>query len=150
MKVEMGCHTRPIVIQVSTILIIDDDRVTARVYQTLLQRAGHKVQIAYDAASGLKEFERLRPDGVLLDLIIPDLSGIEILQHIRASPNGATVPVVVYTNAAVPELVENATKAGATRIFAKADLDGLRLTEAFRTALQDMSNRQVPGTTSST
>ena len=119
-----------------TILIIDDDRVTARVYQSLLEKGGYTVRVAEDGMTGLQRFDAIQPDGVLLDLMLPGMPGSDVLAGIRARTATAEVPVIVFTNALVADLLDAATKAGATAVFSKADVNGFRLREAFRVAFE--------------
>ena len=115
------------------ILIVEDDAITAHVYRGHLQRAGYQVEVVADGALALPRMQQFRPDGVLLDLMLPGLSGIEILKRLRAGGN--TLPVVVCTNANIPKLVEDAKAAGANHVFGKAEMTPLELTETFRVEL---------------
>jgi CheY-like chemotaxis protein len=63
---------------------------------------------------------RERPDVVLLDLMLPEMSGVQILQEVRAQPELAQLPIVVFTNAYVERMVQEARDAGATKILTKA------------------------------
>jgi CheY-like chemotaxis protein len=116
------------------ILIIEDDPVAAKVYGHHLKKAGYEVLIATDGPTGLQKTLQLRPDGVLLDIMLPGMSGTEVLKEIRAKkPNLA---VVVYTNGFVPLLVEEMLAAGATNVFNKSSLTGKEVAHAFEKALR--------------
>ena len=121
---------------VKTILIVDDDAVTARAYKTSLEREGYQVAVAPDGHSGLDLIQQLSPDGVLLDLMMPQLGGIDLLKCIRALPHIGNIPVMVYTNAFVPGLVDHAKNAGATQTFSKMTLTPHLLVNAFQLALK--------------
>jgi CheY-like chemotaxis protein len=121
---------------VKTILIVDDDAVTARAYKTCLEREGYEVAVAPDGHSGLDLIQQLSPDGVLLDLMMPQLGGIDLLKCIRALPHIGGIPVMVYTNAFVPGLVDHAKNAGATETFSKMSLTPQILLHAFNLALK--------------
>jgi CheY-like chemotaxis protein len=121
---------------VKTILIVDDDAVTARAYRTSLEREGFEVAVATDGHAGLDLIQQLSPDGVLLDLMMPQLGGIELLKCIRALPHIGNIPVMVYTNAFVPGLVDQAKSAGATQTFSKMTLTPQMLVTAFHQALK--------------
>ena len=125
-----------------TIINIDDDQVTARVYQSLLQKGGYTENVANDGKTGLQRFDAIQPHGVLLDLMLPGMPGVDVLEGIRArtaATGAAGVPVIVFTNAPVSELLNQATMAGATAIFSKSDMNGFRLCEAFRTAFEQQA-----------
>jgi len=121
---------------VKTILIVDDDAVTARAYKTCLERDGYEVAVATDGHTGLDLMQQLSPDGVLLDLMMPHMGGIDLLKCIRALPHVGNIPVIVYTNAFVPGLVDHAKKAGATDTFSKMTLTPQILLHAFQLALK--------------
>jgi len=121
---------------VKTILIVDDDAVTARAYKTSLEREGYEVAVATDGHAGLDLVQELAPDGVLLDLMMPQLGGIELLKCIRALPHIGDIPVIVYTNAFIPGLVDQAKNAGATDTFSKMTLTPQMLVGAFQLALK--------------
>jgi CheY-like chemotaxis protein len=121
---------------VKTILIVDDDAVTARAYKNSLEREGYEVAVATDGHAGLDLVQELSPDGVLLDLMMPQLGGIELLRCIRALPHIGDIPVIVYTNAFVPGLVDQAKSVGATETFSKMTLTPNILIHAFHLAFK--------------
>jgi CheY-like chemotaxis protein len=123
-------------ILVKTILIVDDDAVTARAYRNSLEREGYEVTVASDGHAGLDLVQQLSPDAVLLDLMMPKLGGIELLKCIRALPHIGNLPVIVYTNAFIPGLVEQAKLAGASQTFSKGTLTPQMLIHAFHLALK--------------
>ena len=80
-----------------TILIIEDDTSQREVFKLVLQKAGFSVIARGDAPSGLRWLEQIVPDLILLDYMLPQISGAEMLAEIRKRPNGRDVPVVVAT-----------------------------------------------------
>ncbi len=78
----------------STVLIVEDDPDTAKLVSLYLQRDGHKVLCARDGIEGLRLAREARPDLVVLDLMLPRLSGIEVCRTLR---RGSTVPIVMVT-----------------------------------------------------
>ena len=65
------------------ILIIDDDRVTARIHRAVLEKDGYQVDVADNGKSGLERLIEFRPDGLLLDLMLPEINGTEVLKGLR-------------------------------------------------------------------
>ena len=116
------------------ILIVEDDPVAARVYGQYLKKGGYHVMVATDGPTGLQKVAQLRPDGVLLDIMLPGMSGVEVLKQIRTTR--ADLPVVVYTNGFVPLLVDEVVAAGATHIFNKISLTSQELCTAFDKSLR--------------
>jgi DNA-binding response OmpR family regulator len=115
------------------ILIIEDDPVAGHVYRTRLQKEGYEVQIAVDAENALACLDTFRPDGLLLDLMLPKTSGIDLLKMIRQQ--GLNLPVIVFTNAFVPGMIEGARQAGATLVLDKMTMTPKALADAFRGSL---------------
>jgi CheY-like chemotaxis protein len=116
------------------ILIIEDDPVAAYIYRTRLQKEGYEVQVAIDAESALERLTSFRPDCLLLDLMLPKTSGIELLKIIRQQ--GLKLPVIAFTNAFVPGMIEGARQAGATLVLDKLTMTPGTLADAFRGSLQ--------------
>jgi DNA-binding response OmpR family regulator/HPt (histidine-containing phosphotransfer) domain-containing protein len=104
------------------ILIIEDDPVIGHIYKTRLEKEGYKVEIAADGQSGFFRIHEFEPDAVLLDLMLPKMNGVEILKKIRAQSKYAKTPVIVFTNAYVPNMINESFLAGATMVFNKATL----------------------------
>ena len=116
------------------ILIMEDDPVTAHVYRTRLEKEGYEVTVAPDGQTGLARFSELRPDGVLLDLMMPKAGGIDVLKKIRAMDDFKNLPIIAYTNGFVPKMVEDALAAGATRVFDKSTVTAPMVILAFEEA----------------
>ncbi len=123
------------------ILVIEDDRVAAKLFGTWLSNAGYEVEFAADGTTGLERIATARPDGVLLDLLLPGANGWDVLRTLRENPGFAGTPVVVYTNGFVQGMVDQAMAAGATQVLNKATLTSLQLLDAFKEALGSGGSR---------
>src|SRR5437868_12500216 len=82
----------------SKIVIIEDDLAIAQRYRLKLEATGHKVEIAENGRLGLELCEQLKPDVVLLDLMMPEMNGDEMLEKMRGTDWGKAIRVVVLTN----------------------------------------------------
>lgn len=80
-----------------TILVVDDDPAIRSLVSDSLAFEGYEVRTAEDGFAGLRAIEALRPDCVLLDVMMPGLDGHQVLQRIRAAEDGSTLPVVMLT-----------------------------------------------------
>jgi CheY-like chemotaxis protein len=114
------------------ILIIEDDPVMGLVCQRLLAKCGFEADLVQDGDSGIERLPNLQPDAVLLDLMMPKGNGIKVLEWIRSQESFRNLPVIVLTNAAVPMLLEQAAKSGATHILDKSKFNPVVLTELLR------------------
>lgn len=114
------------------ILVIEDDPIMGMVCQKLLSRHGFDIEVANDGVKGLERLGIFQPDAVLLDMMMPHKNGVEVLYAIRAQPAYLNLPVIVLTNACVPAVIEQASKAGATHILDKSKFSPLSITELLR------------------
>jgi DNA-binding response OmpR family regulator len=83
-----------------TILVVDDEPAIVQVIRDRLEQEGYRVRTAGDGGSALAAVEEERPDLMLLDLMLPDLDGFEILRRLRGASGGAaagSLPVIVLT-----------------------------------------------------
>ncbi len=88
------------------VLVVEDDPSVRGLLQTLLSTEGYDVSTASDGLAGLVEAAAVRPDLILLDLVMPDLGGGRVLEALREDPALADTPVIVVTGQvdAVPDM----------------------------------------------
>ena len=103
------------------ILIVEDDRALRMILQDKLARENFAVFVASDGAEGLKIAEKELPDIVLLDIIMPKMSGVDMLKLMRETTWGKTVPVLFLTNDNKPERMMEALKINANDYLIKSD-----------------------------
>lgn len=120
------------------IIVIEDNVMAASLYQAALTREGYGVEVASDGEAGLAAIARAKPDLVLLDLMLPKVDGSEVLRRIRATPDLATVPVIITSNAYTAQRLVDLRQAGATQIMMKASLSPKELTRVVRQALEQL------------
>jgi len=120
-----------------TILYVDDDLVTLTVYQNRLQQAGYHVIPARDGLEAIKQLSTTAPDLVLLDLMLPRLSGEEVLKFIRTHATLAAIPVIILsTNSILDSEQEHLLESANERII-KSHCNPVTLLDAVRKALPD-------------
>lgn len=78
-------------------LLIEDDRDVANLFRHVLDMAGYRSENIYDGIEAMKRLAVLQPDVVLLDLQLPGISGVEILQKMRTDERLKTIPIIVIT-----------------------------------------------------
>ena len=125
------------------LLIIEDDQLLANIYMKKFSMAGIGVRVAETGKDGLQQVASYRPDALLLDLMLPDLSGIEVLQSLRAAAATKALPVIVFTNSFLPRPIQEAHDAGATEVITKADCSATKLVERIGDLLAE-SNYEPP------
>jgi DNA-binding response OmpR family regulator len=99
------------------ILIVEDEEPVANLLAEAVQRQGHTAVVATDASQGLASFSAERPDAVFLDIVMPRMSGVEVLRRIRGiSPS---VPVMVITGYATASEIEEVKRLGVIEVLEK-------------------------------
>ena len=101
----------------ATVLVIDDEDGIRNLLDTLLSRKGYEVVLASNGQRGLELFRRKRPDVVVLDLKMPDMNGLAVLQQVRQL--NPTQPVVVLTGAGTAEAEQQVRALGVTEYVEK-------------------------------
>ena len=95
------------------ILIVDDHRDTCRIMTRLLERAGHHVECVDRGREALACVQQVRPSCVVLDVMMPEMDGFEVLERLRAAPLTADVPVLMYSASATDADRRRAASLGA-------------------------------------
>jgi len=117
------------------VLIIEDDPIVAHIYKTRLERETYEVEVATDGQDGVRQMNECTPDAVMLDLMLPRMNGVDVLKKIRSRSEFQNTPVIVFTNAYVPTMINEAYQAGATQVFNKATLTPRQIIDALHTAI---------------
>ncbi len=114
------------------ILIVEDDQIVANIYRNKFSVEGFTVEVASDGISGLGMVETFRPDAVVLDLMLPKMTGVEFMKQVRANANFKALPVIVFSNTYLTNMVQEAWKAGATKCLSKANCTPNQVIEVLR------------------
>jgi DNA-binding response OmpR family regulator len=117
------------------ILIVEDDQLVANIYRNKFAVEGYRVEIALDGQAGLALMSTFKPDAVILDLMLPKITGVEVMKRIRAEPAFEKLPVIVFSNTYLTNLVQEAWKAGATKCLSKANCTPKQIFDVVRRTL---------------
>jgi DNA-binding response OmpR family regulator len=117
------------------ILIIEDDQIVANVYRNKFSLEGFDVDIAHDGVSGLESIRTFRPDAVVLDLMLPKMTGVDLMKQVRTDESLGKLPIIVFSNTYLTNMVQEAWKAGATKCLSKANCTPKQLLEVVRGTL---------------
>ena len=117
------------------VLIIEDNKLVANIYGNRFEVEGYQVQMAFDGEAGSKLIKGFRPDAVILDLMLPKITGVELVKIVRAQPDFAKVPIIVLSNSYHSRMVQDALDAGATKCLSKDDSTPRQLVETVRSAI---------------
>jgi DNA-binding response OmpR family regulator len=117
------------------ILIIEDDQIVANVYRNKLSVEGYQAEIASDGETGLKLMRTFKPELIVLDLMLPKMSGVDVIKAVRSEAGFATVPIVVFSNTYLTNMVQEAWKAGATKCLSKASCSPREVIDIVRSTI---------------
>lgn len=101
------------------ILVVDDNQDLASVMRVILAQAGFDVHAVFSGKEALDWLAQSTPDVLILDLMLPDISGFTILRQLRASDSASPLPVIVLTARKDPETRAESQSAGADTFITK-------------------------------
>lgn len=117
------------------IVIVEDNAALAEIYKTRLELLGHTVFIGYNGITGLYFIQSEQPDLVLLDLMIPDIAGDQVLRTMRASDWGKTIPAIIISNLNESEAAPDLRQLGIEDYVIKATMQDDTLDRLVTAAL---------------
>lgn len=106
-----------------TILIIEDEPTLQKTLSLALTQEGYDIKNALDGEIGLKLAKEIKPDLILLDLILPKIDGFEALEELKNNETTKEIPIIVLTNLESTQEIERALVMGATTYLVKANYD---------------------------
>jgi DNA-binding response OmpR family regulator len=113
------------------VLLVEDDVAMAEMYRIRLSADGHRVRVATDGPTGLREALDRPPQVALIDLRLPGFDGLELLERLRQDIAGARVPVIVLSNWSEPELTRRCAELGALAYLIKSQTTPPSLVETM-------------------
>ncbi len=102
-----------------TILVVDDNENATRMTARMLSGLGYEVMTALDGANALAQIATRHPDCILLDIMMPRMSGLEVLARLKHDPATTSIPVIMLTAKSQDEDVLNGYKEGAEYYITK-------------------------------
>ena len=130
------------------ILIIEDNQIVANVYRNKLAVEGYQTEIAPDGETGLKIMRTFQPDIMILDLMLPKMSGVDVIKEVRSEADFTKLPIIVFSNTYLTNLIQEAWKAGANKCLSKASCSPQEILDIVRRTVGDsgaMTKNRSPG-----
>src|ERR1039458_6274236 len=106
----------------SKIAIVEDDQAICQMYRFKFETEGYNVEIAENGKLGLELAEKMRLDIILLDLMMPEMNGDEMLELLRKTPWGKDVKVIILTNVGEQEIPSSIKELGVSGVILKANM----------------------------
>lgn len=106
--------------QKPTILIVEDDIFLAGIYASKFESEGFAVDHAVSGEDGLKKAEKIEPEAILLDILLPKMDGFEVLERLKEGLKTKNIPVIFLTNLGQKDDVTRGLQLGAVDYLIKA------------------------------
>lgn len=103
------------------VLLVEDDPLMAELYHNILTFENHQVELAADGQEALDKIKTSAPDLILLDIMMPRMDGMQVLDHLKNSSSTKDIPVIILTNLMDQEKAEECLRKGALRYIVKSD-----------------------------
>lgn len=117
------------------IAIVEDDNAISQMYRIKFEADGYEVQTAENGKLGLELAEKMKPDIILLDLMMPEMNGDEMLVELRKQPWGKNIKVIILTNMGEQEVPQNIKDLGVSAFILKADMTPRQVAELVKKRL---------------
>src|SRR3989344_102904 len=117
------------------ILIVEDEMVHLNVMKAKLEYEGYQIVTATDGETGYKMLDSVKPDLVLLDIMLPKMNGFEFLAKAKEEGKTGKIPIIVVSNSGQPVEIDKALKLGAKDYLIKAEFNPSDVLEKAETVL---------------
>ncbi len=117
------------------VLIVEDDQLIFSILSRELADAGFEVANAFDGEQAVTVTKEVRPDLVLLDVLLPRKNGFEVLQTLKSDESLKSIPVVILSNLGQPEDVKKGRELGAIDYMVKVEFEPKQIVAKVRTLL---------------
>lgn len=120
---------------IKKIAIIEDDQTISQMYRFKFEAEGYEVETAENGKLGLELAEKMKPDIILLDLMMPQMNGDEMLAKMRKTSWGKDIKVVILTNMGEQEIPEPVAKLNVSAVILKANMTPRQVAELVQKQL---------------
>ena len=126
------------------ILIVEDDPLISRMYQQAFTFHNFEVEVSFDGEEGIEKVRKGKPTIILLDIMIPKMNGLKVLEKLKADPQTKKIPVIVLTNLAEEQDAEAALSLGAVKYIIKSEYTPKQVVDMVKEILAAYSRDEVP------
>jgi len=126
------------------VLIIEDDPLISRMYQKVFQFEGFEVDMARDGQEGLDRLKANKPTIILLDIMMPIKTGVDVLIEIKADEEYKNIPVIMLTNLSGDEDVDKALSLGAVKYIVKSQNKPKQVVDQVVEILAATTREEIP------
>lgn len=126
------------------VLIIEDDQLIQRMYEKIFTFEKFDVVLASNGEEGLELVRSVKPTIVLLDIMMPKMNGIEVLEKLKMDPETRAIPVIMLSNLAGDNDVETALSKGAVKYIIKSEHDPKQVADMVKEVIAGYTRNDIP------
>lgn len=127
------------------VLIVEDDATLRSAYETVLTMEGFEVSSAADGLEGLRQALEMKPDLIILDMLMPNMDGMQFLATFKQQNQNPGTKIIVFSNIAAPEKMKEAQDLGAMKYLTKATFTPKEMVATIKEALGGSAEETKPG-----
>ena len=128
----------------TVLLIIEDDPLMSRMYQKIFTFEKYQVEIASDGEEGVAKAQTVKPTVILLDIMMPKMNGLQVLEKLKADPATKSIPVIILTNLAGQQDAEAALAKGAVKYIIKSEHEPKEVADMVKQIIAGYTRDDVP------
>jgi CheY-like chemotaxis protein len=126
------------------VLIVEDDPLMSRMYQKIFTFEKYEVEIAGDGEEGLAKASTVNPTVILLDVMMPKMNGLQVLDALKSNEATKHIPVIMLTNLAGQQDAETALSKGAVKYIIKSEHEPKEVADMVGEIVAGYSRNEVP------
>jgi len=126
------------------LLLVEDDPLMLRMYEKIFKFEGYSVETAIDGEEGWDKAKSINPVVILLDIMMPKVNGLEMLEKLKKDPDTKKIPVIILTNLAGTHDAEKAMSLGAVKYIVKSEYEPKEVVAMVKEILAGYTREDIP------
>lgn len=126
------------------VLIVEDDQLIQRMYSKIFTFEKYEVITASDGEEGLEKARATKPTIILLDVMMPKMNGMQVLEKLKADPDTKHIPVIILSNLAGENDIETALSKGAVKYIIKSEYDPKEVADMVEEVIKGYTRDAIP------
>lgn len=118
------------------ILIVEDEELLSDMLKRKLEMEGYEVFIAKNGVEGLEKIKKINPDLILLDIVMPEKGGFEVMEELKGEENLKNIPIIIISNSGQPVEIDRAKELGVKDWLIKTEFDPQEVIEKVKKQIE--------------
>ncbi len=128
----------------SKILIVEDDPLISEMYYDIFEFDGYELDVAANGEEGIEKARTLKPTLILLDIMMPKMNGLQVLEKLKSDPETKNIPVVILTNLSGTQDAKTALSKGAVKYIVKSQYNPKQVSDMVKEILAGYTRDEIP------